>query len=166
MKKIVFFILSTVFFITVSNAQVKTDTYSNLWQEVQKYELKNLPKSALKITDKIYKKATEENNSAQLIKSLIYQSKFSLILKENAHLQVIQTLKNEILKASAPTKNILESILGDLYWQYYQQNRWKFYKRTKTNLKIDSTDFRTWDLQTLFIAVHNHYQNSLKIVIY
>jgi len=162
MKKIVSFILSTVFFITVSNAQVKTDTYSNLWQEVQKYELKNLPKSALKITDKIYKKATEENNSAQLIKSLIYQSKFSLILKENAHLQVIQTLKNEILKASAPTKNILESILGDLYWQYYQQNRWKFYKRTKTNLKIDSTDFRTWDLQTLFIAVHNHYQNSLK----
>ena len=162
MKKIVFFFLFSVLFVSVSNAQVKANTYPNLWKEVQKLELKNLPKSALEITDKIYKKAKEENNSPQLIKSLIYQSKFALILKENAHLQVIQHLKNEITKETTPTKNILESILGDLYWQYYQQNRWKFYNRTQTNSKIDSTDFRTWDLQTLFVAAHKHYQNSLK----
>ncbi len=161
-KTINFILLAfTCFTLSVLQSQ-NTSNYPELWQKVQRFEIKKLPKSASEIVDSIYHKASLENNSPQLIKSLIYQSKFALILKENAHLQVIQHLKNEISRASAPTKNILESILGDLYWQYYQQNRWKFYKRTTSSEKMDSLDFRTWDLQTLFITVHNHYQNSLK----
>jgi len=100
--------------------------------------------------------------NGKLIKTLLYKSKFALTLEENAQLNIIKDLKEEIAENSFPTKNILESVLADLYWQYFQQNRWRFYNRTNTAEKVDSTDFRTWDLQTLFEEAHTHYQKSLE----
>lgn len=159
MKKIFSFLI-IFFVITTSIAQ--HSTYKKQWKKVENFELKGLPKSALAEVDIIYKKAKNQHNSTQIIKSLIYQSKFYLDLEEDAQLKIISIFKKEIGQAEIPTKNILENVLADLYWQYFQQNRYKFYDRTKTNEKVDPIDFRTWDLQTLFEEVHQHYQNSLK----
>ncbi|SDX09802.1 TonB-dependent outer membrane receptor, SusC/RagA subfamily, signature region [Lutibacter oricola] len=161
MKKIALTLMSVFLFSHVSKAQ-KFDNYSNLWKEVQQNEVKNLPKSALKVVETIYKKAEKQKNSPQLVKALLYKSKFALTLEEDAKLSVISNLKTEIEKAETPTKNVLESVLANLYWQYFQQNRWKFYNRTKTSEKIDTVDFRTWDLNTLFTEIHTHFQNSLQ----
>jgi len=93
---------------------------------------------------------------------MFFKSKFALILEENAQLHIINDFKNEISNNKFPVKNVLESILANLYWQYFQQNRYKFYSRTKTSEKVDTVDFRTWDLETLFNEIHLHYQNSLQ----
>ena len=146
-------------FATTLNAQ---DNYDKLWQEVQKFENENLPKSALKIVATIYAKADATKNSPQIIKALFYTSKFSLILEENAQLKIINQFKKHIDKSSFPTKNVLENVLANLYWQYFNQNKWTFYNRTKTSEKVDETDFRTWDLDTLFAEIHTHYQKSLE----
>ena len=161
MKKIALILITLTLFSNQSNAQ-KLDNYNNLWKRIQLYEVKSLPKSALKVVDSVYKKAKENNNSPQLIKALIYKSKFVLTLEENAQLKVIQQLKSEIKTTKTPSKNILESVLANLYWQYFQQNRWKFYNRTKTANKVDIIDFRTWDLETIFAEIHTHFQNSLQ----
>ncbi len=144
-----------------SNSQNRFNNYINDWEKVYAHELELLPKSALNEVEKIYQKATNEKNAPQLIKSLIYKSKFALMLEEDAQLKVINDFKNEIAKNEIPTANILESLLADMYWQYFQQNRWKFYNRTKTQEKVDPNDYRTWDLQTIFEESHKHYQNSL-----
>ena len=161
MKKIALTIMTIILFSNISKAQQFED-FSKLWKDVQQLEEKSLPKSALKVVETIYKKASKDNNSAQLIKSLLYKSKFALILEENAQLTIVNQFKTEIEKAKTPTKNILESVLANLYWQYFQQNRWKFYNRTKTSEKVDTIDFRTWDLETLFTEIHTHFQNSLQ----
>ena len=148
-----------ILFSTTIKAQ---DNYKNLWEKVQKFEIDNLPKSALTIVDDIYAKAKKENNSPQLIKTLFYKSKFALILEEDAQLKVINQFKKQISESKFPTKNVLENVLSNLYWQYFQQNRWKFYQRTKTATKIDKDDFRTWDLNTLFTEIHKHFRSSLK----
>ena len=88
-----------------------------LWTQVEKYELNELPKSALKIVDSIYTIADREKNSNQIIKSLIYRSKFSLILNEDAQLGIVQDFKKQIDNSTFPTKNILNNMLGNLYWQ-------------------------------------------------
>ena len=75
---------------------------------------------------------------------------------------VINDFKTEIAQSEFPTTNILESLLANLYWQYFQENRHTFYNRTKTEEKVDTVDFRTWDLQTLFEEIHLHFKNSLK----
>lgn len=157
MKRLILLIIM-LFFVNLSQSQ----NYDNLWITVKQFESERLPKSALKIVEEIAIKANTEKNAPQFIKTLFFKSKFALVLEEDAQLKIITDFKNQIKHSTFPTKNILESLLANLYWQYFEQNRWPYYNRTKTSKKIDATDFRTWDLQTLFNEVHIHFKNSLK----
>ena len=129
---------------------------------MEQFEVDQLPKSARNSVEEIYTKAAKENNSSQLVKSLFYKSKFSLTLEEDAQLKVIEEFKKHIANSKFPIKNVLENVLGNLYWQYFTQNKYKFYNRTKTVNKVDSKDFRTWDLNTLFEEIHMHFNASLE----
>ncbi|MDO5978038.1 alpha-2-macroglobulin family protein [Flavivirga spongiicola] len=153
-------LLMIILFATFSNAQ--DNEYKELWAEVEQFEAKGLVQSALKAVENINKLAEKDSNASQLIKSMLFKSKFALVLEEDAQLKIIKDFKDGIEKNTFPTKNILESILANMYWQYFNQNRWKLYNRTKTAEKVDVEDFRTWDLQTLFNEIHVHYQNSLQ----
>jgi uncharacterized protein YfaS (alpha-2-macroglobulin family) len=143
-------------------SQAQNSNYEDLWTKVEQLEVEGLPKSALKIIEDISKKAAKDKNSPQFIKTMLYKSKFALVLEEDAQLSIINDFKNQIELREFPTKNVLESMLANLYWQYFNQHRWQFYNRTKTAEKVDIVDFRTWDLQTLFDEIHMHYQNSLQ----
>ena len=145
-----------------ANLSYSQNNYSDLWKSVEKFEVEGLPKSALEVVKTISSKAIKEANNVQRIKVLLFKSKFTLILEEDSQLNIINNFKTEISQSEFPTKNILENLLANLYWQYFQQNRWQFYNRTKTSEKIDKDDFRTWDLQTLFDEISLHYQNSLE----
>lgn len=154
------FLLFIVILPVVTQAQ--NNHYEQLWKTVEQFEMDGLPKSALKIVDDISKQADKDHNTTQQIKALIYKSKFTLILEEDAQLAIINTFKKTISKSEFPKKNILENMLANLYWQYFKQNRYTFYNRSKTAEKVDTTDFRTWDLQTLFDETSKQYQNSLQ----
>ncbi|MBO3097665.1 alpha-2-macroglobulin family protein [Gelidibacter pelagius] len=143
-------------------AQAQSNNYEKLWQEVEKHENEGLTKSALAVAEQISKLAVADKNTSQHIKSLLYKSKYALVLEEDAQLKIINDFKSQITNGEIPTKNILENMLANLYWQYFQQNRYQFYNRTHTESKVDADDFRTWDLQTLFAEIDVHYQNSLK----
>ncbi|MCH3881853.1 MULTISPECIES: alpha-2-macroglobulin family protein [Tenacibaculum] len=159
MKRTAPLLLMILLFATKMNAQ---ENFTNLWEKVHKFEVENLPKSALKVVEDIYAKAEKNNNSPQIVKTLFYKSKFALILEEDAQLKVINQFKSQIEKSSFPTKNVLQNVLANLHWQYFTQNRWKFYQRTKTSEKVDENDFRTWDLNTLFTEIHSYYEASLE----
>ncbi|MEH6536428.1 MAG: alpha-2-macroglobulin family protein [Psychroserpens sp.] len=154
-------VLMIILFANFANAQTPED-FSELWKEVSDFENEGLPKSALEIVKSIEKKAKASNNNPQEIKTLLYRSKYALVLEEDAQFNVINDFKEAILKSNIPTKNVLQNMLANLYWQYFNQNRWKFYNRTKTGEKVDEIDFRTWDLETLFEEIHTNYQQSLE----
>lgn len=154
-------VLTIILFSQMAHSQKNNESYEVLWKNVQKFEKEALTKSALNVAQKISEKAKKEKNSAQIVKSLLYTSKYALTLEEDAQLNIVNDFKREIEIAESPTKNVLESYLANLYWQYFQQNRYQFYNRTKTDTKIDAVDFRTWDLTTLFEAINIHFSNSL-----
>ncbi|MFD1293531.1 MG2 domain-containing protein [Lutibacter holmesii] len=162
MKKYIIPFIVFLFLLSSVQAQNTTKLYNKEWEKVESFELENLPKSALEIVDEIYKKAKKNKSETQIIKAIIYKSKFALMLEEEAQLSIINSLKQEISETKFPSKNILQSMLANIYWQYFQQNRHQFYKRTKTAKKIDTTDFRTWDLATIFEEIHTQYQHSLE----
>ncbi len=146
----------------MGHSQSTSDSYTALWERVQKFEKEALTKSALNIVALISKKAKTEQNSVQIIKSLLYTSKYALTLEEEAQLKIMQDFKLEIAQSQFPTTNILESYLANLYWQYFQLNRYQFYDRTETKEKVDSVDFRTWDLTTIFHEINIHFDASLQ----
>ncbi|MFS4456446.1 alpha-2-macroglobulin family protein [Maribacter sp. 2304DJ31-5] len=151
-----------VLFSQIVPAQEPSKSYDTLWEQVFSLETEVLTKSALEVVNTINTKAKKEGNGGQIIKSLLFTSKYALILEEDAQLKVINDLKQEIKKAQSPVSNIMESYLGKLYWQYFQRNRYQFYNRTATSQKIDSIDFRTWDLTMLFKEISIHFEKSLE----
>ncbi len=157
MKKISLLIL---LFSTLMQAQHQPE-YSKLWKQVKQFDKENLPKSANEVVITIFNTAKAEHNTQQLVKALLFQSKYTLTLEENAQLKIIKHFLNEIETASFPEKNILENLLANMYWQYFQQHRWQYYKRSNIDKKDNVSDFRTWDLHTIFKEIDLHFQNSL-----
>ncbi|MEX0290306.1 MAG: alpha-2-macroglobulin [Flavobacteriaceae bacterium] len=155
-------ILIVLLFSNMAHSQQQNSSYTELWNEVQKLENEALTKSALKVVRSISEKAKKEKNAPQIVKALIYTSKYAQILEEDAQLNIVRDFKQEIVNNTFPASNVLHSYLANLYWQYFQQNRYQFYNRSRTSVKVDSTDFRTWDLNTLFKEIELHFQNSLE----
>lgn len=160
--KHIYLAFTLILFSHLMNSQSKNDSYDLLWKKVQQFEDEALTQSALTVVETIAEKAKKENNTAQIVKALLYTSKYAITLEEDAQLKIVNDFKDQIASSSFPTKNILESYLANLYWQYFQQNRYQFYNRTNTESKVDSTDFRTWDLTALFNEIGLHFDNSLQ----
>ena len=151
-------ILMLICFASFSNAQ---NDFDSQWEAVKKFENEGLTKSAADLVAEIYKSAVNKKDKQQRIKALLYKSKYMLTLEEEAQLNIVNLFKAEIETSDTVTKHLLENLLATMYWQYFQQNRYQFYNRTKTENKVDDVDFRTWDLETLFNEIHVYYQRSL-----
>lgn len=139
----------------------KGSTYAKEWKRVDSLESKGLTKSALEVVQAIYNKAKAENNASQFIKAIIHRMKFEQSMEEYSLERALNKLNEEVKEAKYPVKPVLQSMLAESYWQYYQNNRWKFYERSKiTTFKND--DIATWDLKTLFERVIRNYEASLE----
>ncbi|MFB3057266.1 MAG: hypothetical protein ACE1ZQ_08905, partial [Ignavibacteriaceae bacterium] len=121
------------------------DDYEAAWHKVDSLVNEGLTRSALGIVEDIYKTAKNEDNQPQIIKSLLYKLKFTNYTEENSHIKILDNVKDEIISTSFPANAILKSMLANIYWQYYQNNRWRFQQRTET-VNFDNNDFQTWDL--------------------
>jgi hypothetical protein len=118
-----------------------------------------LLKSALKEVDNLEILARKSNNPSQQIRAVIYRMTFQSYLEENALVAIIDRLRSDIDKASFPTKPVLQSLLAEIYWKYYQQNRYQFSGRSR--LDKPDADFRKWDLQTITNETSTLYKLSL-----
>ena len=108
--------------------QAKEKNYDELWEEVKKQESESLPKSAYKVANEIYLKASAENNSPQLLKSFIYRMKFKGAYEEDAFEALLAELDSTIQVAKNPEKAIMHSMLADMYLMYYSSNRYVIIK--------------------------------------
>jgi uncharacterized protein YfaS (alpha-2-macroglobulin family) len=139
----------------------KGSTYEKEWRRVDSLSMKGLYKSALELTNQIVDRAKAENNNAQIVKGLIHRYKFSQTFQENSEDYAIYNLQDEIKTAKFPLTPVLHSMLADLYWEYYQRNRYQFYQRTQTvGFKNDSIN--TWDVNHLIDQTMKHYRLSLE----
>ena len=143
------------------SVKMNFDNYEESWKKVTEFEKNGQPKSAAKEVDLIVYQARKELNSPQLIKALLHQFKYQMILEEDAELKIIKRIEQEINNADDQIAiAVLHSLLAESYWQFYQNNRHKFSNRTHTQTD-NPEDYRTWDLKTLLEAITSHYLSSL-----
>lgn len=139
----------------------KGSSYDDVWKDVAEFENKGLPKSALELVNAIYSKAKEDNNHAQLIKAIIFQQKYKMYVDEEANKKVIIDLQAEIDSSSFPVKPVLQSMLAELYWMYYQNNRWRYYNRTEV-AGFNPQDIATWDVKKIVDASIKYHLAALE----
>lgn len=141
---------------------VKGNSYEKEWIRVDSLADVGLYKSALELTNQIYAKAKKENNSPQVVKAILHRQKFEDRFVEGSADRAIYALREELKTAKYPLKPVLHHILGNLYWQYYQNNRWTIYNRSQT-VKFQNDSVNTWDMTKLVDATIRQYQLSLEM---
>ncbi|MCF8367598.1 MAG: hypothetical protein K9G76_01055 [Bacteroidales bacterium] len=136
------------------------DSYDKDWKKVDSLIQYGLPKSALELTENIFNKAKKDHNHPQFIKATIYKIKLTADFNEAFIEKAVKDLNDEIKVAKEPTLQILHSLLADIYWRYYQANRYRFMERTEIT-GTGNKDLQTWDLKTLMHAIITNYYASL-----
>jgi uncharacterized protein YfaS (alpha-2-macroglobulin family) len=158
LKKILLVIFTSA---ALSTMAQKQNDYIPNWKKVEGFEKKGLTKSALAEVLVIYNLAAKDNNDAQQIKSCMYQIKYRNMVEEDSRENNIFFVDTLIEKAKVPTKNILQSMQAEMFWQYLQNNRWKFYDRTKLK-EEKSKDITTWSIDKIHSVITKLYKASLQ----
>lgn len=136
-------------------------SYELLWKEIESLSEQGLPKSALEVLNIVHQKSVAEKNNPQLLKATLYRFSVMQSFEENHLLKAIDYAKKQLPLLQSPAKEILHSILAELYWLYYQQNRHIFLERSNIE-KNESDDPSEWDLNTLRDVISDHYVESIK----
>jgi len=160
LKNFLLFFLLITGISTSTMAQANNDYESN-WKKVEALEKKGLTKSALQEVMAIYNLAIKAGKDAQQIKACMYQIKYRNMVEEDSHENNIFFVDTLIAKAKSPAKNILQSMHAEMFWQYLQNNRWKFYDRTKL-AEEKSKDITTWSIEKLSATISKLYKASLQ----
>ncbi|MBL7787921.1 MAG: alpha-2-macroglobulin [Chitinophagales bacterium] len=137
----------------------KSDDFESLWKKQQEFEDKGLTEDAKKVVSQIRQKAEAEKNHPQLVKALLHQYRYLQYNEENSAPKIVADLQQTIASADFPLKNVLQSILADNYWSYFNSNRYSILSRTKVADTLQ--DFETWDAQRFGETVNQLYLESL-----
>lgn len=158
---------------------VNPPDYARDWRRADSLADKGLPKSALAIANRIYKEAKAQNNYPQLAKAAMHRMIFRSYSDEQAYVELVRSMQADIRDTPEPARSVLQSVMADIYWQYFQQNRYKFYNRTtvgrpnkgigqpnvsaeKTETTDSTADFRTWDANHLIERITEAYLASVQ----
>lgn len=134
--------------------------YGASWIKINFDELSGLPKSALTTADQIFVQARQDKNYGQFLKAFIYKMKYKSMIGEDAFVGNLMDAERLADSASVPVSQILHTMVAEMYWWYFENNRYKFYNRSQTSQFVP-TDISTWDLYQVTAKVIRHYKQSL-----
>lgn len=107
-----------------------TGDYADDWKIVDSLQNQGLYKSALEKVEAIQARAKRDKNGQQIVKAILFRGKYMTMLEEDGLTKAIQTIETETLAAGQPEKSVLQSILGQLYATYLQNQGWNLGQRT------------------------------------
>jgi len=124
------------------------EDFSNQWKQVEDFEKKGRPESALEIVEKIQSKAKSGSIKDQIIKTIIYKAKLIQEIKEDGEIAAIEYVESEYNTAIPPVKSILASQLAQVYKGYLDQRSWQIRQRTsEEKVDLSDKDIRTWTIE-------------------
>ncbi len=135
--------------------------YQTQWPRVDSLSGLGQPKSALELAQKIYRSAKAHNDAPQIAKASIYIIKLMSDFQEDYMVNAIASLETDAKSAPSPLRQVIHSMLAELYWGYYTSNRYLFLNRAET-VGDEGDDIRTWSLRKLLQVTIAHYAQSLE----
>ena len=151
-----------VFTVTTTMAQKlpPLSSFEKEWQQINSLVEKGRPQSAAEIAKKILASAQQQADGPNAIKAQLFLMGVDETIQSDATTQNILTIDSLIQTSQGAEKSLWQSINGELYWRYYQHNRWTILNRTP--LAGDPpADIATWDAATLIRKASELYQASI-----
>ena len=125
-------------------------------KEVEDAANKGLPKTAIEKLTPIIDGAMKDKAYPEAIKAIATRINYEGMVQGGKPEEKIFRMEAEMAKAPKEILPVMEAILADWYWQYFQQNRHRFMQRTQT-AAAPGTDITTWDLSRLFAEIDGHF---------
>ena len=161
-KSLLILVAGFLFFPLFISAQSPLKNYEKEWKLVDDLiNKKNLPKSALTEVKKIYSLAKKGKQDAQVIKATVYMMGLQQELREENETLGIKEIEKEIASNKEPVISILNSLLAEIYWNYFQNYRWRLYERTETR-QFKKDDISTWSAGDFHKKISELYLQSIK----
>jgi uncharacterized protein YfaS (alpha-2-macroglobulin family) len=130
------------------------------WKKVAEAMKKGLPKTAIAELKPIVEGALKDKAYAEYIKALSQTIALEGNIQGNKPEEKLIRMKAELKRAPQEIVPVLDAVLANWYWHYFQQNRWRIMQRTQTSNKPDA-DFQTWDLSRLLAEVDKQFGKAL-----
>ncbi len=156
-------LLAGILFLTapsMAQQHPKDDPFQKEWKTIDSLSFNGLPKSAIGIARKVKAAAQQRGDNANAIKATLFLIAKDALTQENTLTHPIQQADSMTLVSEGPEKALWQSIAAELYWQYYQHNRWTILNRTPL-VGEPPADIATWDAATLIAKASDLYQASI-----
>ncbi|MDR3226849.1 MAG: carboxypeptidase-like regulatory domain-containing protein, partial [Prevotellaceae bacterium] len=158
MKKILAILILTFVCANLVKAQ-----NNNEWIEIDTLFADGLYKSAIEKINIKYAESLKNGDDVQFMKSIIYRLACQKYLEENVTEATVNALRSDLKKTQSDVAQaLINSLLGEAFWNYYKQNRWKFLNRTDVNDDAENVDIATWSLNRIFDESIAAYKRSLE----
>ena len=155
-----FTILLSMVLLSASLLFAFAGTRDEQWKQVEEAMSKGLPQTAIEKLEPIIQAAMEEKAYAEAIKAIGRKIALESNIQGNKPEERITRMQAEIAKAPAEMQPVMQAILANWYWHYFQQNRWRFMQRTATAAP-PGEDFTTWDLTRIFAEIDKQFTAAL-----
>jgi hypothetical protein len=109
----------------------------------------------------IFQKAKAENHLSDYFKALFYKIQLLKSEKRFGVNTVVQEIEKEISEASIPRKQVLYSILAEVYLNHYNNKQWEINKRTNVS-DVANSNIETWTIKNFKNIIWKYYLASLK----
>ena len=154
------FLLSRVLILSLLLNPLFAATRDTLWKEAEEARNSGLPKTAIEKLGVIATGAIADKAWPEAIKAVAGQIVFEAQIQGAKPEEKITRMEAELAKAPAEMQPVMQAILANWYWEYFQQNRWQFTRRTQTT-ETPGKDFKTWDLPRLYAEIDSRFTKAL-----
>jgi len=131
-----------------------------MWKKVDEAQNKGLPKTAIELLEPIIQGAIRDKAWPEAIKAIARKIALEGVIQGNKPEEKILRLEEEISKAPREMAPVMEAVLANWYWHFFQQNRWRFMRRTQT-AEPPGKDILTWDLPRILAEIDRVFTRAL-----
>jgi hypothetical protein len=136
------------------------DKWDADWKKVDEAAQKGLPKTAIDALKPIIAGALKAKDYPQAIKAIGRKIAIEGQIQGNRAEERISRVAEEIATAPKPMLPVLNAIQAHWYWNYFQQNRWRFMQRTATAAP-PGENIATWDLPRIYAEIDKQFALAL-----
>ena len=130
------------------------------WKKVQKAVSEGLPKTAIKELEPIIESALADKAYPEAIKAIAKKISLESNIQGNKPEERITRMEAAIKEAPATMKPVMNAILAEWYWHYFQQNRYRYMQRTATT-ESPGDDIKAWSLDRILSKIDAQFQLAL-----
>ena len=130
------------------------------WEKVEEAMSRGLPKTAIEHLQPIIDRALQENDHPEAVKAIAMKIALEGNIEGNKPEERITRMEAAIAEAPDEMRPVMDAILANWYWHYFQRNRWRFLQRT-TTAEPPGEDFTTWDLPRILAEIDKQFTQAL-----